>query len=85
MCRRAGAAPCRCTSANAHYQGAKTLGHGAGYQYSHDDPRGWVDQQYRPDEVADRRYYEPSRHGYEDEVRRRMSDLTTPADDEAGR
>lgn len=58
---------------DAHYQGAKGLGHGEGYQYPHDDPRGWVPQQHRPDEVADRRYYEPSAHGHEDEVRRRLA------------
>ena len=37
---------------DSHYQGASSLGHGAGYVYPHDDPRGWVPQQYRPDELA---------------------------------
>jgi len=55
---------------DAHYRGANDLGHGEGYQYPHDDPRGWVEQRYRPDDVADRTYYEPSGHGYETEVRR---------------
>ncbi len=54
---------------DAHYQGAQALGHGRGYRYPHDDPRGWVDQQYLPLEVADRTYYEPSEHGYEAEGR----------------
>jgi putative ATPase len=49
---------------DAHYQGAKSLGHGKGYRYPHDDPRGWVPQQYRPDEITTA-YYEPSPHGYE--------------------
>jgi putative ATPase len=53
---------------DAHYKGAAKLGHGAGYVYPHDDPRGWVPQQYRPDEVQDRRYYEPSPHGFEGEL-----------------
>jgi putative ATPase len=57
---------------DAHYRGAKMLGHGKGYQYPHDDPRGWLDQQYAPDDVVGRRYYEPSTHGFEEEVRRRM-------------
>ena len=35
------------------YRGAGELGHGAGYRYPHDDPRGWVEQQYRPDGVAE--------------------------------
>ena len=58
---------------DAHYKGARTLGHGAGYVYPHDDPAGWVAQDYRPDEVREHVYYEPSPHGYEEEVARRMS------------
>jgi putative ATPase len=60
---------------DAHYQGAARIGHGAGYRYPHDDPRGWVEQRYRPDEVADRTYYEPSEHGNEAAVRARISRL----------
>ncbi len=58
---------------DGHYQGAKVLGHGAGYRYPHDDPRGWVEQAYRPPEVADRTYYDPSRHGHEREIAERMA------------
>jgi putative ATPase len=47
------------------YWGARRLGHGAGYEYPHDDPRGWVPQEYRPPEVAGQVYYEPSDHGFE--------------------
>src|SRR5207247_6107560 len=35
---------------DTHYQGAAKLGHGEDYQYSHDHPGGWVDQQYLPEE-----------------------------------
>jgi putative ATPase len=55
---------------DAHYKGAATLGHGQGYAYPHDDPRGWVPQQYRPDELEGRPYYEPSPHGYEGQLHR---------------
>ena len=58
---------------DAHYKGAASLGHGSGYEYPHDDPRGWLPQRYLPEAVADRRYYEPSSHGYEREVAERMS------------
>ncbi len=58
---------------DGHYQGAAKLGHGDGYRYPHDDPRGWVPQQYRPPEVADHEYYEPSDHGREREIAERMS------------
>ena len=56
------------------YRGAATLGHGEGYVYPHDDPKGWVDQQYGPDDLGGRVYYEPSDHGFEAEVARRMRD-----------
>jgi putative ATPase len=58
---------------DAHYQGAKSLGHGKGYSYPHDDPAGWVDQQYQPSELEGRRYYDPSQHGHEAVVRERMA------------
>ncbi len=50
---------------DAHYKGAASLGHGAGYRYPHNDERGWVDQQYLPDELAGAQFYVPSRHGDE--------------------
>ena len=56
---------------DAHYRGAAALGHGQGYEYPHDDVRGWVAQQHRPAEVADRAYYEPSAHGHEREIAER--------------
>ena len=59
---------------DAHYRGAAQLGHGDGYWYPHDDPAGWVDQRYRPDEVEGNVYYDPSSHGAESEVAERMAD-----------
>jgi len=50
---------------DAHYPGAKRLGHGKGYVYPHDRPEGVVAQQYAPDAVSDRAYYEPTTHGAE--------------------
>jgi putative ATPase len=60
---------------DAHYQSAAKIGHGKGYEYPHDDPRGWLEQEHRPPEVADRTYYEPSTHGFEGEIAERMRDL----------
>ena len=54
---------------DASYGAAAHLGHGVDYQYPHDDPRGWVPQQYRPDALEGRRYYEPSGHGAEAALR----------------
>ena len=50
---------------DAHYPGAERLGHGKGYVYPHDLPEGIVAQQYAPDVIAGRAYYEPSGHGME--------------------
>jgi putative ATPase len=50
---------------DAHYKGAADLGHGIGYVYPHDDPSGVVEQQYRPDALEGRVYYEPTPHGAE--------------------
>ncbi len=54
---------------DTHYGGAAQLGHGEGYQYSHDFPGGHSAQSYLPQE---RRYYEPVDRGYEAELRRRL-------------
>jgi putative ATPase len=50
---------------DAHYKAAAGLGHGEGYVYPHDDPSGVVPQQYRPDALQGRVYYEPTTHGAE--------------------
>lgn len=50
---------------DAHYAGAKKLGHGSAYQYSHNDPRGVVPQQYAPDVIDGTDYYNPTRRGGE--------------------
>lgn len=50
---------------DAHYPGAKGLGHGMGYRYSHDDPHGVSAQQYLPDSLRSRRYYRPTPRGFE--------------------
>ena len=49
---------------DAHYRGAKALGHGEGYVYPHDDPRGF-ELEYLPEALRGRRYYRPSGHGEE--------------------
>jgi putative ATPase len=60
---------------DAHYAGAKRLGHGKGYQYSHDSELGVVQQQYMPDPLKGSIYYSPTEHGNEREVRARLEKL----------
>lgn len=50
---------------DAHYKSAGKLGHGIGYQYAHNFPNHYVEQQYLPDELAGRKFYCPSDNGYE--------------------
>ena len=52
---------------------ARSLGHGVGYRYSHDEPGGIGDQQYLPDAVRDEQFFSPSDHGAEAEVRQRWA------------
>jgi putative ATPase len=63
---------------DSHYQGAQKLGHGAGYDYPHDHPDGWVPQRHLPDELGERTYYDPSTHGFEQEIRTRMERRSHP-------
>jgi putative ATPase len=60
---------------DAHYPGAKRLGHGKGYVYPHDDPIGVVAQEYLPTELHGAIYYEPTEHGNEREVSGRLAKL----------
>jgi putative ATPase len=62
---------------DAHYQGAQVLGHGAGYEYPHDHPGGRVEQEYLPESLRGRTWYEPTSHGFEEEIRHRMSHTET--------
>jgi putative ATPase len=65
---------------DSHYKGAAKLGHGQGYAYPHDLPGAIAAQQYAPDAVHGRHYYEPTRYGAEaryadvlDRVRERLA------------
>jgi putative ATPase len=60
---------------DAHYPGAKRLGHGKGYVYPHDAEIGISPQQYLPDELRGRRYYEPKALGAERDVQARLEKI----------
>ncbi len=57
---------------DGHYPGGKRLGNGVGYKYAHDDPRGYVDQDYLG---VDKTYYVPTDRGHEGEMARRMAEM----------
>lgn len=60
---------------DAHYPGAKRLGHGKGYVYPHDLEVGVATQQYLPDELRGRRYYEPTGRGLERDISARVEKI----------
>lgn len=68
---------------DASYRGAAQLGHGQGYRYPHDEARGWVDQQYLPDELLGSHYYRPGDQGAEARLvhrwRERRGEVPAPA------
>lgn len=53
---------------DGHYSGAKKLGH-VGYQYPHDYPGHYVDQNYLPDKLSTKVFYEATEQGMEDKIR----------------
>ena len=57
---------------DSHYAGAKDFGHGEGYQYSHNDPDGFVAQDYLG---VDRVFYEPSPRGWEGGISERLFEI----------
>ena len=54
---------------DAHYKGSAKLGHGQGYQYAHDYPNHYVEQQYLPDEILGSRFLHLGTNGYEQKIR----------------
>ncbi len=58
------------------YSGAKTLGHGVGYQYPH-DAGGYNDQRYLPDELAGTEFYQPTENGLEARIKEFLGRLRT--------
>ncbi|MFC6175999.1 replication-associated recombination protein A [Companilactobacillus huachuanensis] len=61
---------------DAHYSGAKKLGHGVGYKFPHDYPNAWVNQQYLPNNLVNKHYYQPNNTGkYEQALNLRMQQI----------
>ncbi|MDP9903165.1 replication-associated recombination protein A [Arthrobacter bambusae] len=58
---------------DAHYPGAASLGHGAGYRYPHDYPYAMIAQEYLPDNARGTRYYQPTQNGFEQQITARLS------------
>ena len=65
---------------DSHYKGAAKLGHGIGYQYAHDYPNHYVQQQYLPEEAKEERFYHLSENGYEKVLKEHMKQIGADKD-----
>jgi putative ATPase len=73
--KRHGALPVPKHLQNAAHRGMRHHGIGVGYKLPHDYEGADVEQQYLPDELAERRYYEPTEEGWEARIKQRMDGL----------
>ncbi|MEV8442294.1 replication-associated recombination protein A [Actinosynnema sp. NPDC051121] len=60
---------------DGHYAGAAKLGNAQGYRYPHDVPEGVLTQQYPPDDLVGRDYYQPTGRGAERVIAERLPKL----------
>jgi putative ATPase len=60
---------------DGHYAGSARLGHAQGYRYPHDVPDGVLAQQYPPDALVGRNYYDPRPQGAERALSERITRL----------
>lgn len=57
---------------NAPTKLMKSIGYGDGYQYDHDTPEAFSGQNYFPEKMGRRKFYDPPERGFEREIRRRL-------------
>ena len=50
----------------------KEIGYGKGYEYDHDTAEGFSGQNYFPEDMARRRFYQPKERGFEREIIKRL-------------
>jgi len=62
---------------DAHYKGAAKLGRGTEYQYPHNHPGAWVDQQYLPDSLRKKQYYKPKDTGKFEQALKQVYEKTS--------
>ena len=60
---------------DSSYKGAKEFGHGVDYKYAHNFDNNYVKQQYLPDELVDKIYYNPSNNGVEKKIKELLHNL----------
>lgn len=63
--KKSGTLPIPLSVRNAPTKLMKNLGYGEDYQYAHEGDRGWLPQQFLPDQIKNKKFYEPSDRGFE--------------------
>lgn len=76
--RRSGNLPIPSYLKDAHYKSASKLDRGVGYRYAHDFPHHYVHQQYLPDAIKDRNFYQMSDNGYEGRLQKWFDFIKKP-------
>ena len=71
--RKSGALPVPLHVRNAPTRLMKELGYHKGYKYAHDSAIGYIPQEYLPEKLAGKKYYDPKGHGYEKTIKERMA------------
>jgi putative ATPase len=69
---------------DAHYRGAKQLGRGVGYQYAHDHPDHYVEQEYVARAGRRAVYYEPTELGFERTIKSWLAKLKSTSQQPKG-
>lgn len=69
---------------DTHYAGSKDLGHGLEYKYPHNYNYGYVKQNYLPDEILHKVFYNDKRVGYESKLNERLNRIKEKLGDENG-
>jgi putative ATPase len=80
--RKSGALPVPLHIRNAPTRLMKDLGYHKGYHYAHDYAEGYVAQEYLPDQLKGRKFYDPAGHGYEKTIKERQDRLKGRKDEE---
>lgn len=69
---------------NAPTRAMKEWGYGKGYQHAHNAPDALTDMECLPDELAGKRFYEPTRRGLEERIRIRLEELAAARSEKKG-
>ena len=64
---------------DSHYAGAENFGHGNDYKYAHSFPGNYVKQQYLPDALLGKIYYNPTDNGIEKRIKETLQKLKEAA------